>query len=313
MKPTFRAGDYRPDPHRDVQEEMEAHIEMEAEALMAQGMPESEARQEAGRLFGDRTRFQNEARREASARERKVRWMDRLDALYRDLRFALRRMAKTPGFTSIAILSLALGIGANTAIFSLVNAILLSGVPMRAPQELVEVYTSDPSNGDEPGYPYGVSTYPDLVDLRDQTDVFSAVAGYEAFFSRMETEETTEPIWGECVSWNLFSLLGIDPEVGRFFVHEEGQTPGTHPVAVLGYNFWQKRFGGDPSVVDQSIRLGGQQYTVVGVAPKTVPGFTAPGFAMDMFVPMMMSDALNFEGTSSHLSERTSRLSLIHI
>ncbi len=237
--------------------------------------------------------------------------MDRFDALYRDLRFALRRMAKSPGFTSIAILSLALGIGANTAIFSLVNALLLSGVPMRAPQELVEVYTSEESRPDEPGYPYSVSAYPDMVDLRDQTDVFAGVAGYEAFFSRLETDATTEPIWGECVSWNLFSLLGIEPGVGRFFVHEEGQTPGTHPVAVLGYNFWQKRYGGDPNIVNQSIRLGGQQYTVVGIAPETVPGFTAPGFAMDMFVPMMMSDALNFEGTSNHLTERTSHSTFI--
>jgi hypothetical protein len=166
MKPTFRAGDYRPDPDRDVREEMEAHIEMEAEALMAKGVPEARARDEARRLFGNRTRFQNEARQEATARERKVRWMDRFDTFARDVRFAIRRMAKTPGFTAIAVLSLALGIGANTAIFSLVNALLLSGVPMRAPEELVELFTSEEANGDEPGYPYSVSTYPALVDLR---------------------------------------------------------------------------------------------------------------------------------------------------
>ena len=163
----------------------------------------------------------------------------------RDLRFALRKMAKSPGFTSIAILSLALGIGANTAIFSLVNTLLLSGLPLRAPEELVEVYTSEPSNGDEPGYPYSISSYPDMVDLRERTDVFSGVAGYEAFFSRLETATTTEPIWGETVSWNLFSMLGMEPAVGRFFVHEEGQTPGTHPVAVLGHDFWQRRYGGE--------------------------------------------------------------------
>ena len=311
MKPTFRARNFRPDPDLDVLEEMEAHIELEVEALMGEGLSEDEARAEARRRFGDTLRFQRDASREASARERKVRWMDRLDAVARDVRFALRRMAKSPGFTGIAVLSLALGIGANTAIFSLVNSILLSGIPLRAPQELVEVYTSEPANGDEPGYPYSVSTYPDLVDLRNQTDIFQGVGGYEAFFSRLETETTTEPIWGEAVSWNLFSILGIEPEHGRFFVHEEGQTPGTHPVAVLGYTFWQKRYGGDPSILGQSIRLGGQPYTVVGVAPKRVQGFTAPGFAMDMFVPMMMSDQLNFEGDSGHLSERTSRSTFI--
>jgi len=261
---------------------MEVHIELEVEAQMAKGIKEDKAR-----------------------------WMDRFDSLFRDMRFAFRRMAKNPGFTAIAVLSLALGIGANTAIFSLVNSILLSGVPLRAPEELVEVYTSEETTSEKPGYPYSVSTYPDLVDLREQTDVFTGVAGYEAFFSRLETETTTEPIWGEAVSWNLFTLLGIEPEVGRFFVSEEGQTPGTHPVAVLGFDFWQKRYGGDPSMVRQSIRLGGQQYTVVGVAPKGVQGFTAPGFNMDMFVPMMMADALNFEGTSSHLTHRTSRSTFI--
>jgi len=113
------------------------------------------------------------------------------------------------------------------------------------------------------------------------------------------------------VSWNLFSLLGIEPEVGRFFVHEEGQTIGTHPVVVLGYNYWQKRFGGDPEIVGTSLRLGGRQYTVVGVAPEALQGFTAPGFSMDMFAPFMMSDALNFEGTTGHLTRRTSRSTFI--
>ena len=230
-----------------------------------------------------------------------------MDRLLQDIRYAFRRMAKSPGFTSIAILSLALGIGANTAIFSLVNSILLSGVPMRAPQELVEIYTSE----EDDGYPYSISAYPDLVDLRERTDLFAGVAGYEAFFSRLETETSTEPIWGEVVSWNIFSLLGIEPELGRFFVHEEGQTIGTHPVVVLGYDYWQKRLGGDADIVGESLRLGGRQYTVVGVAPEALQGFTAPGFTMDMFAPFMMSDALNFEGDSEHLTHRTSRSTFI--
>jgi predicted permease len=230
-----------------------------------------------------------------------------MDRLLPDIRYSFRRMAKSPGFTSIAILSLALGIGANTAIFSLVNSILLSGVPMRAPQELVEIYTSE----EDDGYPYSISAYPDLVDLRERTDLFAGVAGHEAFFSRLETEASTEPIWGEVVSWNIFSLLGIEPELGRFFVHEEGQTIGTHPVVVLGYDYWQKRLGGDPDILGESLRLGGRQYTVVGVAPEALQGFTAPGFTMDMFAPFMMSDALNFEGDSEHLTRRTSRSTFI--
>jgi len=307
MKPTFRTGDFQPDPDRDIQEEMEAHIDMEVEALMAQGMSEEEARAEARRLFGNRDRFRREARRHAAARERHTRWGDRFDALVRDLRYAFRRMAKSPGFTSVAILSLALGIGANTAIFSLVNSILLSGLPLREPQELVEVYTSERARGDEPGYPYSLSSVPDLFDLRERTDLFSGVGGYEAFFNRLETDDGVEPVWGEVVSWDLFSILGMTPAAGRFFVHEEGQTYGTHPVVVLGYDFWQDRYAGDPAAVGSTLRMAGREWTVVGVAPRELEGFTAPGIAMDMFATYRMQPVLNFEGSTGSHERRGSR------
>jgi len=207
-------------------------------------------------------------------------------------------------FTTIAILTLGLGIGANTAVFSIVNAILLSGVPIRAPQEMVEIYTSD---GDG-GYPYSVSSYPDFADLRERTDLFSGVGAYEAFFARLETEETTEAVWGEIVSHDLFSLLGLQPAVGRFFVPEEGQTLGTHPVVVLGYDFWQNRYGGDSSIVGQSIRVGGISFTVVGVGPEELQSFTAPGFSDDMWIPYMMAPSLPaFGGSRDMLTERGNR------
>ena len=185
MKSTFRTGDFQPDPKKDIREEIEAHIEMEAEALMSQGLSRKDASREARRRFGDRKQFAGAAIKEATARERKLRWQDRLDAFVQDVRYAFRRMARSPGFTGIAVLSLALGIGANTAIFSIVNAILLSGVPLRAPQELVEVYTSEEARPDEPGYPYSLSSIPDLLDLRERTDIFSGVGGYEIFFNRI--------------------------------------------------------------------------------------------------------------------------------
>ena len=303
MKPTYRAGDFRPDPERDIREEIQAHIEMEAEALMAQGMSEEEARAEAERLFGDQRRFEGEARKEATVRELRVRWHDRFDSLIQDLRFAFRRMAKSPGFTAIAILSLALGIGANTAIFSIVNSFLMGGVPMRAPEELVEIYTSEADHG----YPYSVSSVPDMEDLRDRTDLFSGVVGFWAMFSRLETDESTDPIIGEQVSYDLFSVLGIEPALGRFFVPEEGETRNTHPVVVLGHSFWQTRFGSDPGIVGQTIRLGGMLFTVVGVAPEEVQSFTAPGFAMDLWAPYQMSDAFSIDGSPDDLTIRGDR------
>ncbi len=257
--------------------------------------------------MGDLKRYENEARRHASARERKRRVTDRIDALVQDIRYAFRRMGRSQGFTAIAILSLALGIGANTAIFSIVDAILLSGVPMRAPQELVEVYTSERNNG----YPYSLSSVPDLHDLRERTDLFRGVGGYEAFFSRLETDGGVEPVWGEIVSWDLFSILGITPAAGRFFVEEEGRTFGTHPVVVLGYDLWQKRYGGDPEAVGSTLRMAGREWTIVGVAPRELQGFTAPGFAMDMFATYKMQPVLNFEGNTGHHERRTSRSTFI--
>jgi predicted permease len=307
VKPTFRAGSFQPDPKRDVSEEIEAHIEMEAEALMSQGMSRDDALAEAQRLFGDRKSFAGAAIREATARERKVRWQDRLDAFAQDVRYAFRRMARSPGFTGIAILSLALGIGANTAIFSIVNTILLSGVPMRAPQELVEVYTSEETTVDEPGYPYSLSSPVDLADLRARTDLFSGVGGYEAFFNRVETEDSVDPVWGEIVSWDLFSILGMTPAAGRFFVHEEGQTYGTHPVVVLGYEFWQRRFGGSPEAVGSTIRMANREWTIVGVAPKELQGFMAPGVSMDMFATYEMQGTLNFSSTEGPSQNRSDR------
>jgi predicted permease len=241
----------------------------------------------------------------------KTRSVDHVDAFVQDLRYAFRRMARAPGFTAVALLSLALGIGANTAIFSLVNAILLSGLPLRAPQELVEVYTSEEAKGEEPGYPYSLSSIQDLFDLRERADLFSGVGGYEAFFSRMETEDGVEPIWGEIVSWDLFGTLGLTPEAGRFFVHEEGQTYGTHPVVVLGYDFWQRRFGGSPDIVGTTLRMAGREWTVVGVAPRELQGFTAPGFAMDMFATYEMAPVLNFEGDTGSHERRNSRSTFI--
>ncbi|MGW8267522.1 MAG: ABC transporter permease [Longimicrobiales bacterium] len=300
MKPTFRAGSYQPNPERDIREEMEAHIAMEAEALRSQGMEEEEAWAEARRLFGERSRFEREARKEASARERKVRWQDRFDSLAQDVRYALRRLARSPGFTGIAVFSLALGIGANTAIFSIVNTILMGGVPMRAPDELVEIYTSERDHG----YPYSVSSVPDLMDLRERTDLFSGVGGFEAFISRYETDETTTPVMGELVTHDLFRMLGIEPALGRFFLPEEGQTPGTHPVVVLGHSFWANRFGSDPDILGREIRVGGHFFTVVGVAPREVQSFTAPGFAMDMWAPYQMADALTIDGDTYNLDDR---------
>lgn len=282
----------------------------EMENLFAEALHDGGRRGRLARLFGwfrgafdvvslaVRLRLAPRRRNKPTKRPRNT-----MDSLLQDLRYAFRNLRMRPLFTCIAILTLGLGIGANTAVFSVVNAILLSGVPLRAPEELVEVYTSD----GEGGYPYSVSSYPDYVDLAERTDLFSGVAAFEAFFSRLETEDDTEAVWGEVVSHNLFSTLGLEPALGRYFVPDEGQTLGTHPVVVLGYNFWKQRFGSDSSIVGQTIRLGGLSYTVVGVGAEELQGFTAPGFSMDMWIPYMMLPSLPSSGNRELLTARNNR------
>jgi predicted permease len=217
-----------------------------------------------------------------------------------DIKYAVRRLVRSPGFTLVAVLSLALGIGANTAMFSLVNAVLLRDLPVRAPEELVEVYTSE-----EDGYPYATSSYPDFADLRDRNDVFEDVVGTRTFLTRLELGERPQVAFGEAVSWNYFSALGVPMALGRSFVEEEDLTPGTNPVTILGYRTWQRDFGGDPAILGRSIRLDGRPYTVVGVAPEAFTG-SMPVMVTGLYLPTMQVEALGaFEGQMSRRSSRS--------
>ncbi len=217
-----------------------------------------------------------------------------------DLKYAIRRLVRSPGFTLVAVLSLALGIGANTAMFSLVNAVLLRHLPVRAPQELVEVYTSESS-----GYPYATFSHPDYMDLRESNDVFAGVVGTRTFIGRMDRGAEAEVVFGEAVSWDYFSVLGVPMALGRSFLPDEDATPGTHPVAILGYRMWTEKFGSDPGVVGTTVRLGGRAFTVVGVAPKAFTG-SMPVMVTGLFVPLMMTGDV-MPGASDQLDRRGSR------
>lgn len=225
-----------------------------------------------------------------------------MDLLRQDVRYALRRLAGSVGFTTVAVLSLALGIGANTAIFSIVNAVLLRGLPVAEPDRMVEIYTSD-----DDGIVHATSSYPDYVDLRTATDVFEGVLGYELFLGQVERPDGTGTlILGELVSGNYFSLLGVAPAFGRAFLPAEDSVPLAHPVVVLGHEFWRTAFGSDPGVIGTAIRLNRRQYTVIGVAPPDYNG-SFPALRADVFAPMMMIghvlagpiDRLNARGSRS--------------
>jgi putative ABC transport system permease protein len=213
--------------------------------------------------------------------------MIRVGAVLGDLKYAVRRMLRAPGFTAVAIASLALGIGANTAIFSVINAVVLTERPFEDPQELVEIYE------EEDEFPFGVFSHPDFRDLRDgTTEVFSGVSEARFAFVQTDVEGGVELLSAQLVSGNFFSLSGIRPHVGRLFSEEDDVAPGAHWVAVLGYGFWERVFGSDPGVIGTEIRLNGRLYEVLGV--------TQPEYLGDMrvltpqvYVPIMMVNELN--------------------
>src|SRR5882724_1239568 len=186
-----------------------------------------------------------------------------MDNLLKDLRYSFRQLLHFPAFAAVAILSLALGIGANSAIFSVVNTLFTSPVAVAEPQTIVSIFTKDEKNpGDLP------VSYLNFVDFREKNDVFSHIFTY-TFTSMSLTRNNSEPdtVIGGIVSGDYFDALGVKPVIGRGFSPEEDKTPNTHPVAVISYGMWQRNFGGNSNLLGQTIQLNRHDFTVIGVAP----------------------------------------------
>ncbi|MGE4066087.1 MAG: ABC transporter permease [Vicinamibacterales bacterium] len=208
--------------------------------------------------------------------------------MLRDLRQGLRQLARRPAFAAAAIASLALGIGLNTTLFSVVNAVLLKDTSLRDPDRLVEVYTGF----DE--YPNLSTSYPDFLDLRQAADAFEGLAASAFVRGILSTGGRPHLVSGEVVTANYFDLLGVTPGLGRGFAAGE-DAEGANPVLVLAYGLWQRQFGGDPGVLGRTLEVSGQAYTIVGVAPPTFAG-TMPGLQPDFWAPLGMVDRLSFSG-----------------
>jgi predicted permease len=210
-----------------------------------------------------------------------------MHTLLQDLKFGVRLLAKAPGFTLVAALSLALGIGANTTIFTLINAVLLNPLPVADPAQLVSVFTSDERNQNGALGSFLQVSPMNYKDLRDQNAVFSALAAHTALpLSVSGGKGDAEQVFGEIVTGNYFDVLGAKPLLGRGFRADEDQTAGAALVTVLGYGEWQNRFGGDPSIVGRTIKVNGHDFTVVGVMPNGFKGTNAIG-APALWVPYM--------------------------
>jgi predicted permease len=252
----------------DLEEEMRFHLEMKA-AETGSGA--------ARKQFGNTTLLQEDCR-EAWG------W-SRLERLLQDLRYALRTLRKTPGFTAVVVLTLALGIGVNTAIFSYVDQLLLRPLPFPESGRLATLYSRVswlPSA-------YSSISYPVYERMRDHNNVFSGLAAYDNIQVNLGSAADMETLPGEIVSANYFSVLGVSPALGRAFLPEEDAVPGRNPVAMLSTKLWQRRFHADPAIIGRQVAINGVGFTVVGIVPA---GFTGLEFGRRtrpaVWVPIMM-------------------------
>jgi putative ABC transport system permease protein len=260
---------------REMDEELRAHIENRAGDLERAGVSRAEALRRARLEFGGYQRFKEECREASSAHF--------LGTLLQDMRFGFRVLRKSPGFTTIAVLTLALGIGANTAIFTIVDAVLVRPLPYKDPSQLTMLWET------EPELPAAPVTGPDYQDWKTMAHSFqSMAAGTEATFNLTGSGEPLR-VEGFSVAPNMFDLLGVHAALGRTFLDGEDQR-GHARVVVLTHGLWQSAFGGDPSLIGRDISLDAQNYTVIGVMPLQVRFPELWGIHPQLFVPLVIGE-----------------------
>ncbi len=246
---------------QELDEELRYHIECKTAEYVTKGMTAEEARRAALIKLGG-----VEQTKEACRDQRRL---DLIEDLVQDLRYGLRMLRKAPGFTTVAVLTLALGIGVNTAIFSMVDALVLRPMPVHAPNKIASLTSHDKAEGHSNHF-----SYPDFQEIRDETaSIFSDVTGVQPFqMDGLSIKGQSQPIWTSFVTTNFFQVLGIEPALGYFFQPSEGKIAGSDPVLVLGYSFWKTHLGADPRIVGRNVSINGHPVTIIGVAPKGFHG-----------------------------------------
>src|SRR5262245_42972629 len=245
---------------QELDDEIEMHLRLLTERYIRQGMSVEEAARTARRQFGNITLLQE--------LNREMRGIRFIETLFQYLKYGLGMLRRNPGFTFVAVLTLALGIGANTAIFSVVNGVLLNALPYPQPERLAMVWCDNRRQG----IPDDITSYPNFVDWRDRNKTFQGMAGAAPESLNLTGVGEPEEIRAANVSTNFFQLIGVSPARGRGFTAEEEQ-PGNDKIVILSHALWQRRFGGDPGILNKTISLSGQPNVVVGIMP---PGFQFP-------------------------------------
>ena len=261
---------------KELEQEIQHHLQMAAKERGERGVSSREATAEARREFGN-VGLVKEVTREQWGWA----WME---DVWSDLRFGGRMLAKSPGFTVVAVLTLALGIGGNTMVLSWIRGVLMDPLPGVQDSSRVVAIESVMPDGE-----YHTSSYPDWKDYREKNRSFSDIVGFEFIGPELRLTEKAqlERIWGLIVTENYFDMLGVNPELGRFFHEEANQGPGSDPYIVLADGFWRQRFGANSRVIGQAIHIDGHPFTILGVAPAEFHG-TIVGVDPQYFVPMMM-------------------------
>jgi putative ABC transport system permease protein len=261
----------RDDKEEDLERELRSHLEAEMSDQREQGLSSGEARNAARRVFGNPALVREEVRETWG-------WGS-IERLLQDIRFSIRTLRKSPGFTVFAVLALTLGLGANAAIFSVVDAVLLRSLPFRNADRLVEVW----EEASHFGFPLAPVAPANSVDWNRRNHVFEDMAAVKGDLYALTGAGTPEQIEGSPVTANLFPLLGVSPVLGRGFSAEEDR-PGGPRVVLISYGLWQRRFGGDASILRREILLNNEKYTVVGVMPR---GITFPDKSQ-IWVPLAL-------------------------
>jgi predicted permease len=279
------------DPRRDVEDELSFHIEMRIRELIERGEPPARARELALRRFGD---VETSHRECVAIDERRRRRMMRVAFITdrgQDIRYALRTFRRAPGFFAVAVLTLALGIGANAAVFSLVNELLLRPLPVLQPTRLVNLVSpgvrSGPTSCGSIGKCEAVFSYPMFRDLERIQTVFTGIAAHRDVGVNLSYRGQTTSSQGLLVSGSYFPVLGLQPALGRLLGSTDDGTVGGSEVVVLSHAYWRSHLGGSPAVINETMVVNGHPLTIVGVAPKGFDGTTV-GLKPDVFMPITM-------------------------
>jgi hypothetical protein len=278
---------------QELDEELNGFLEMAADEKMRQGMSRKDALR-AVRLERGSLEVAKEVVRSAG-------WESFVETFWQDLRFAARMLRKSPVFTTVAVLTLALGIGANTAIFTVINSVLLNTLPVNHPEQLV-LLTNPDEQGRAIGFDDGVRsllTYPEFQDIAQHNAVFSGVLAASSYTSSIPTavegsggSVDAAPAEVELVSGSYFSVLDVNPILGRAFTTEVDNLRDANPVAAISYGFWQERFAGARDVIGRKLRVLKTTYTIIGVTPAGFHGETV-GANPEIFVPLSMQSEIS--------------------